>query len=123
MVCAFRSQPVALSGFADFRLSIGSLARIGPNDLVTSDPELWMHMSAVRSNYSRAPWYAVGTRVQGGKDTIFSQVDEEKHKTRRQQLAPGVRVFPPPRSPGAVPLTYQPTNSTPERRTRPSRAR
>lgn len=53
-----------------------------------------MHMSAVRSTYSRAPWYFVGTRVQGGKDNVFSQVDEEKHKKRRQQLAPGVRPSP-----------------------------
>lgn len=51
-----------------------------------------MHMCAVRSNYSRAPWFYVATRVQAGKDNTFSQVDEEKHKRRRQQLAPGVSV-------------------------------
>lgn len=32
---------------------IGSLARIGPNELVTDDPELLRRMMAVRSDYSR----------------------------------------------------------------------
>lgn len=51
-----------------------------------------MHMCAVRSNYSRASWFYTAARVQAGKDTTFSEVDEEKHKRRRQQLAPGVSV-------------------------------
>ncbi|SPO01826.1 related to pisatin demethylase [Cephalotrichum gorgonifer] len=67
----------------------GPIARIGPRDLITSSPDLWMHMSAVRSLYSRAPWYPLATRFQAGKDHIFSQVDEEKHKNRRRQLVAG----------------------------------
>ncbi|KAF2449140.1 cytochrome P450 [Karstenula rhodostoma CBS 690.94] len=67
----------------------GSIARIGPNDLITSSPELLMHMSAVRSPYSRAAWYNRSARIEPGRDHIFSQVDEEKHTKRRQQMAAG----------------------------------
>ena len=70
----------------------GSIARIGPNDLLTSSPELLAHMSAVRTPYTRAAWYYRATRVEPGKDHIFSQVDEEKHMKRRQQMAAGVSV-------------------------------
>lgn len=34
----------------------GSLARIGPNDLLRDDPELIRRMSAVRSTYKRRVW-------------------------------------------------------------------
>lgn len=103
---------------ADKRL--GPIARVGPNSLLTSDPELWMHMSSVRSSYSRAPWFVRATRFQAGKDHVFSQTDEQKHKIRRQQMAPGVRpphpsplpLFParnpPPLLPGETPLVTVP---------------
>ncbi|RYP05775.1 hypothetical protein DL764_003592 [Monosporascus ibericus] len=67
----------------------GPIARVGPNDLVTSLPELLTHMSAVRSPYSRGAWYNRATRFQPGKDHTFSELDEEKHKQRRQQIAHG----------------------------------
>ncbi|KAM7182700.1 Cytochrome P450 [Rhypophila sp. PSN 637] len=67
----------------------GPIARVGPNDLVTSSPELLTHMSAVRSSYSRGEWYNRATRYQPGKDHVFSELDEEKHKRRRQQMASG----------------------------------
>ncbi|RYP00465.1 hypothetical protein DL766_004697 [Monosporascus sp. MC13-8B] len=67
----------------------GPIARVGPNDLITSLPELLTHMSAVRSPYTRAAWYNRATRYQPGKDHVFSQLDEEKHKQRRQQMAHG----------------------------------
>jgi len=47
-------------------------------------------MSAVRSPYSRGKWYNRATRYQPGKDHVFSLLDEEKHKQRRQQMTPGV---------------------------------
>jgi len=68
----------------------GSIARIGPNDLLTSSPELLAHMSAVRSPYTRTAWFNRATRVEAGKDHIFSQIDEKKHAKRRQQMAAGV---------------------------------
>lgn len=74
-------------------LLLGSIARIGPNDLITSSPELIMHMSAVRSVYTRAAWYYRSSRIEPGRDHIFSQVDEEKHTKRRQQMAAGVGLL------------------------------
>lgn len=68
----------------------GVIARVGPNDLITSSPELLTHMSAVRSPYTRTWWYYAASRQQPGKDHVFSQVDEEKHTKRRQQMAAGV---------------------------------
>ncbi|KAK5655696.1 hypothetical protein OQA88_5629 [Cercophora sp. LCS_1] len=67
----------------------GTIARVGPNDLITSSPELLAHMSAVRSPYSRGKWYNRATRYQPGKDHVFSELDEEKHEKRRQQMARG----------------------------------
>jgi hypothetical protein len=68
----------------------GSIARIGPNDLLTSSPELLAHIAAVRTPYTRTAWYYRAARVEAGKDHIFSQVDENKHMKRRQQMAAGV---------------------------------
>jgi hypothetical protein len=49
-------------------------------------------MSAVRTPYTRTAWYYRAARVEAGKDHIFSQVDEEKHMKRRQQMAAGVSL-------------------------------
>jgi hypothetical protein len=49
-------------------------------------------MNAVRSGYTRSVWFNRATRVEPGKDHIFSQVDEEKHTNRRQQMAAGVII-------------------------------
>ncbi len=68
--------------------------RVGPNDLVTSSPELLAHMSGVRSPYTRSKWYNRATRYLPGKDHVFSELDEEKHKHRRQQMAHGVSYLP-----------------------------
>jgi cytochrome P450 len=62
---------------------------VGPNELVTSSPELLAHINAVRSQYTRSYWFNAATRVEPGKDHVFSQLDEEKHTKRRQQMAAG----------------------------------
>lgn len=49
-----------------------------------------MHMSAVRSPYVRSRWFNSATRLEPGRDHVFSQLDEEKHTKRRQQMAAGV---------------------------------
>lgn len=46
-------------------------------------------MNAVRSQYTRSYWFNAATRVEPGKDHVFSQLDEEKHSKRRQQMAAG----------------------------------
>jgi hypothetical protein len=65
----------------------GPIARIGPNDLVTSSSELLAHMNAVRSPYTRAHWYNNGTRLEPGKGHIFSELDEVKHTNWRAHMA------------------------------------
>lgn len=72
------------------RITTGPIARVGPNTLVTNSPDLIMRMSAARSPYSKADWYA-GSRIPPGQDNIFSQQNEEKHARRRAQMADGVR--------------------------------
>ncbi|KAH8725563.1 benzoate 4-monooxygenase cytochrome-like protein P450 [Phaeosphaeriaceae sp. PMI808] len=67
----------------------GRIARIGPNELLTSSPELLVHMSTVRSPYTRSTWYNQATRMRPSHDHSFSQIDEEKHTRRRQQLSAG----------------------------------
>ncbi|CAI6337947.1 unnamed protein product [Periconia digitata] len=65
----------------------GSVTRVGPNDLITNSPDLLAHMSAVRSPYTRAAWYNRATRVEPGKDHLFSLLDEDTHTKRRQKMA------------------------------------
>ena len=69
---------------------VGSIARIGPNELITSSPELLAHMNAVRSPYTRSTWFNRATRVEPGKDHVFSVLDEGAHAKRRAQMAAGV---------------------------------
>lgn len=46
-------------------------------------------MSSVRSQYTRSYWFNAATRVEPGKDHVFSQLNENKHTKRRQQMASG----------------------------------
>jgi hypothetical protein len=70
-------------------ISKGSLARIGPNLLITSDPELLKRMSAARSPYTRSDWY-LAFRFMPGIDNVFSMVDDKEHTKRRSQMHNGV---------------------------------
>ena len=66
----------------------GPVARIGPNDLVTSDPDLLRRMSAIRSPYTKSEWYS-GTQFDRGMNHIFSERDEVRHRDLRNRMAPG----------------------------------
>jgi len=69
----------------------GPIARIAPNHLITSSPELWTRINAVRSPYTRASWYYHAARFEPGKDNVFTECDNAKHDARRKKLASGVR--------------------------------
>ena len=69
-------------------LKYGSLARIGPNHLLTSDPELFRRMHAPRSPYRRSPWYAA-MRFKPGVDNVLSERQEGKHDLLRKKMAAG----------------------------------
>lgn len=67
----------------------GSLARIGPNMLLTTDLELLRRMSAARSSYVRSKWY-LAFRLAPEKDNVFSMLDDKAHTKRRAQMNNGV---------------------------------
>ena len=67
----------------------GSIVRIGPNHLVTNDPEVLKRMSAVRSPYRRSIWYE-GMQLEPGYINVLSERNEERHNDHRSKMAAGV---------------------------------
>ena len=72
---------------ADVCQKFGSLARIGPNDLVTCDPEIIRKMGAVRSPYRRSEWYNA-TAFDHQVSHVFCELDENRHIDLRNKLTP-----------------------------------
>ncbi|KAF4991133.1 hypothetical protein FDECE_14136 [Fusarium decemcellulare] len=66
----------------------GPLVRIGPNELLSTDPTVIRNMSAVRSAYTKGDFYASG-RIVPNVDNVVSERDEVKHKAMRAKMAPG----------------------------------
>ncbi|KAI9733771.1 MAG: hypothetical protein M1818_007185 [Claussenomyces sp. TS43310] len=66
----------------------GSLARIGPDQLVTSDVGIMRKMLAVRSTYRRSDWY-VGMRLDPSRDNVLSERDDDRHNELRAKMAAG----------------------------------
>lgn len=56
--------------------------------LITSDPDLMRRMNAVRSSFTRGPWYAA-LKLHPERDNITSYIDERKHADIRSRMAPG----------------------------------
>lgn len=73
----------------------GSIARVAPNHLITSSPELWAHVNAARSPYTRAPFFYHCIRIEPGVDNVFTECDNDRHDARRKQMAAGVSTSPP----------------------------
>ena len=69
-------------------LKYGTLARVGPNELLTSDPELVRRMHAHRSPYLRSPSYRA-FRFKPGADNVLSEINEERHNNLRKKMASG----------------------------------
>lgn len=70
----------------------GPLARIGPNELVTSDPGLLRKMLNVRTRYRRSDWY-IGMRFDPHSDNILSQRDNALHHSLRSRMSAGVSCY------------------------------
>ncbi|KAK3071492.1 hypothetical protein LTR53_008537 [Teratosphaeriaceae sp. CCFEE 6253] len=66
----------------------GPTARIAPAMLITSDPDLFRRMSAVRSPFTRGYWYTA-LKLHPDRDNITSYVDEQKHADVRTRMTPG----------------------------------
>lgn len=74
--------------FFETNLKYGPLARIGPNHLVTSDPELIHRMNAPRSTYHRGQW-STAKRFKPGSDNLLSERQEEGNEELRKKMAAG----------------------------------
>ncbi|KAK8929521.1 hypothetical protein H634G_03911 [Metarhizium anisopliae BRIP 53293] len=74
--------------YADVNRKYGPIARVAPNVLITSSPEVWTHVNNT-PGYRRSPWYYNACRIEYRRDNVFSETDNEKHDRRRKQMAPG----------------------------------
>ncbi|KAH7196656.1 cytochrome P450 [Fusarium flagelliforme] len=69
----------------------GPLVRIGPNELLSTDPVVLRRLSAVRSTYTKGDFYTSG-RIVPNVDNVVSERDEVKHKAMRAKMAPGYAI-------------------------------
>ncbi|OAA68396.1 benzoate 4-monooxygenase cytochrome p450 [Niveomyces insectorum RCEF 264] len=66
----------------------GPLIRIGPNHLVTNDPDVLRRLWAVRSPYKKGPFYEA-VRFNPERDNLVSMRDDRVHAELRAKMAPG----------------------------------
>ncbi|KAI0885617.1 cytochrome P450 [Annulohypoxylon maeteangense] len=66
----------------------GPLVRIGPNDLITDDPEIIRRMNGARSKYQRSSWYNA-MRMDPYLPSLFSIMDTDVHDKLKAQLSFG----------------------------------
>ncbi|KAI9051984.1 hypothetical protein LZ554_004238 [Drepanopeziza brunnea f. sp. 'monogermtubi'] len=85
---AFGIGPPSHELLADICWKYGTLARMGPDTLITNSPELVMRMSAARSPYTKGDWYH-SVKIPPYQHNIFSEDDEKKHTRRRAQMIEG----------------------------------
>ncbi|KAK5651583.1 hypothetical protein OQA88_11856 [Cercophora sp. LCS_1] len=78
-------QPIS---FEETIKRYGTIARVGPNELITDDPELLRKTMAVRSPYKRGPWYTA-MRFDPERDNLFTMRDEDAHSKLRAKMAFG----------------------------------
>lgn len=67
----------------------GPLVRVGPNELITGDPDILRKMQAIRSSYRRSNWYDA-LRIDPTHDNVLSERNDEKHNVLRAKMAAGV---------------------------------
>jgi cytochrome P450 len=66
----------------------GPLVRVSPTELVTYDTDIVRRTTAVRSEYTRGPWYNA-MKLEPGRDNLFSMRDEAAHMKLRAKMAAG----------------------------------
>ncbi|KAK3349723.1 cytochrome P450 [Lasiosphaeria hispida] len=74
--------------YKDLNKQYGPLARIGPNDLITDDPDIIRRMSAARSTYQRSGWYSA-MKLNPYQDSMFSLRDTAAHDKLKHRCAAG----------------------------------
>lgn len=68
---------------------IGPLVRIGPNHLLTDDPDTTIKLLAARSPYVRGRWYD-SLRLDPHRPNLVAENDPQKHNALRHQMSAGV---------------------------------
>ena len=63
----------------DLHAKHGPLVRIGPNEVLTDDPNVLRTVSSTRSNYARSCWYRAG-RFNPYHDNLFTILEPNAHK-------------------------------------------
>ena len=71
----------------------GPLARVGPNDLVTCDPDILRRVWAVRSPYRRGEFYDA-MKFNPTRDNLLSLRSDTAHNVLRAKMAAGVCHVP-----------------------------
>ncbi|KAI1402026.1 cytochrome P450 [Hypoxylon fuscum] len=66
----------------------GPLVRIGPNELITDDPEIIRRMNSARSKYGRSSWYRA-LRMDPYIPSLFNIQDTAAHDKLKAQLSFG----------------------------------
>lgn len=85
-ICRSAKQAAKYEGIND---KYGShVVRIGPNDLITDDPELVRRMNGARSLYGRSSWYRP-LRMDPYGDGLFTLTDAAEHDKLKGKLSFG----------------------------------
>ena len=71
---------------------IGPLVRVGPNHLLTDDPDTTIKLLAARSPYVRGGWYD-SLRLDPHRPNLVAESDPQKHNALRHQMSAGVSSF------------------------------
>lgn len=66
----------------------GHLVRIGPNDVITDDPEVIRRIGAARSTYKRSDWYQA-LRMNPYRESLFNVMDTAAHDKLKAQMSFG----------------------------------
>ncbi|KAF7931596.1 uncharacterized protein EAE98_004332 [Botrytis deweyae] len=78
-------MPEALNDVCE---TYGSLARIGPNDLICSDPDVIRRMGTAKLGYRRSRFYS-SFAFNPDQDTMLSTIDEKIHADLKVKTAAG----------------------------------
>ena len=77
------------AGYVNINRKYGStLVRIGPNDLMTDDPDMIKHMNGARSSYVRSSWYS-SVKLDPYGEALFEELDNKAHDKLKGKLAHG----------------------------------
>lgn len=83
-----RHSGIAHLTYAGLSARYGALVRIGPNDLISADPDHLRRMSTARSCYERSSWYKA-TRLDPYHDMMGSTMDKAAHALLRSKTVAG----------------------------------